>query len=473
MDSILHQALMRFDIAANDGKVNAEQVISILQSLNYNPQDITKIVSQITADIDVNQFKELLTQKEEPKQDRLSTSQIRQIEDEFRQAVKYGNVDKVLQYLNKYQNQIDLANKMEPQNRQIPTYDAVQAPAEYQAYLILKTLYEHGSDIHYRDAMQQSIMFYICRDGRCQLFDFLISKGLSVNEQDQNGQTPIFYAARENKVEILQRLIQNGANVNHRDKILDQTALFYSAKEGQFQACQLLIDAGCKISHQDATKKTAVAYAKKFNRKEVYDLLILGAQRQKDETNQKRDDGHSKIEQKINRKKNKDLPKFQYKIMHIDEKGLSKEVTNEDFEKFSQEFPEIAKLLINPDDTIDEAMISSIKEDQMWDKIAKKILNQLWKLKQSVYFLEPVDVNRYQILDYYDIVRNPMDFGTIKSKLSNNQYRCLKEFHIDMLLVFDNCVLYNGIHSEVGQAGIKVKQDYLLMLEQNGINKNL
>lgn len=29
-------ALKRFEMAANEGKVNAEQVISILQSLNYN-----------------------------------------------------------------------------------------------------------------------------------------------------------------------------------------------------------------------------------------------------------------------------------------------------------------------------------------------------------------------------------------------------------------------------------------------------
>ena len=61
--------------------------------------------------------------------------------------------------------------------------------------------------------------------------------------------------------------------------------------------------------------------------------------------------------------------------MHLDEKGVSKEVTNEDFEKFIQEFPEVGKLIMNPDDTIDDTMISSIKEDQMWDKIAKKILN--------------------------------------------------------------------------------------------------
>ncbi|CAD8202096.1 unnamed protein product [Paramecium pentaurelia] len=472
MDSINQIALNRFEMAANDGKVNSEQVISILQSLNYTPSDIFKLVSHITIDIDIHKFKELLfIQKEEQMQERLTNSQIKEIENEFQQAVKYGNVDKVLQYLNKYQNHIDLANKIEPQNRQIPTYDAVQAPAEYQAYLILKTLYDYGSDIHFRDAMQQSIIFYICRDGRCQLFDFLISKGLSVNEQDINGQTPIFYAARENRVEILQRLIKNGANVNHRDKILDQTCLFYSAKEGQLQTCQILIDAGCKISHQDVTKKTAIAYAKKFNRKEVYDFLMIEVQKQKDEVNQKRDYGHSKLEQKINRKNKLDITKFQYKLIHMDDKGISKEVTNEDFERFQLEFPEIAKLIINPDDTINELMISSINQDQMWNQIAIKILQQLQKLKQSWYFLEPVDVNRYQIFDYYDIVKNPMDLGTIKSKLQNNSYKCFKEYHIDMLLVFENCALYNKINSEVGQAGVKMKLEYLILLEQCGINK--
>ncbi|CAD8102323.1 unnamed protein product [Paramecium primaurelia] len=45
--------------------------------------------------------------------------------------------------------------------------------------------------------------------------------------------------------------------------------IFYSAKVGQFQTCQILIDADSKINHQDVTKETAIAYAKKFNRKEV------------------------------------------------------------------------------------------------------------------------------------------------------------------------------------------------------------
>jgi hypothetical protein len=35
--------------------------------------------------------------------------------------------------------------------------------------------------------MQQTILYYVCRDGRGLLFDYLISKGISVNDIDNNG----------------------------------------------------------------------------------------------------------------------------------------------------------------------------------------------------------------------------------------------------------------------------------------------
>ena len=54
------------------------------------------------------------------------------------------------------------------------------------------------------------------------------------------------------------------------------------------------------------------------------------------------------------------------------------------------------------------------------------------------------------IPDYHNIVKKPMDFGTIKTKLKENQYSKLQEFMEDMDLVYYNCRLYNGIESEVG-----------------------
>ena len=54
-----------------------------------------------------------------------------------------------------------------------------------------------------------------------------------------------------------------------------------------------------------------------------------------------------------------------------------------------------------------------------------------------------------QIPDYPDIVKNPMDFGTIKKKLNLYAYKSGQEFLDDMKLVFDNCILYNGV-SNIG-----------------------
>jgi hypothetical protein len=37
-------------------------------------------------------------------------------------------------------------------------------------------------------------------------------------------------------------------------------------------------------------------------------------------------------------------------------------------------------------------------------------------------FNEPVDIVKLEIPDYFDIVKRPMDFGTVKSNLNSNKY---------------------------------------------------
>ena len=49
---------------------------------------------------------------------------------------------------------------------------------------------------------------------------------------------------------------------------------------------------------------------------------------------------------------------------------------------------------------------------------------------------------------------NPMDFGTIRTKLKEHKYEKIEDFMDDMDLVFHNCRLYNGTESDVGQIGI-------------------
>ncbi|EEF37549.1 bromodomain-containing protein, putative [Ricinus communis] len=69
------------------------------------------------------------------------------------------------------------------------------------------------------------------------------------------------------------------------------------------------------------------------------------------------------------------------------------------------------------------------------------------KMERSVIHqcasLEPVDPDKLQIPDYFSIITNPMDLGTVKSKLENNQYFESEEFAADVRLTFSNASLCN------------------------------
>ncbi|KAJ6333309.1 hypothetical protein OIU77_009219 [Salix suchowensis] len=58
-------------------------------------------------------------------------------------------------------------------------------------------------------------------------------------------------------------------------------------------------------------------------------------------------------------------------------------------------------------------------------------------------FNNPVDPVALNIPDYFSIISNPMDLGTVKSKLGKNCYASIKEFADDIKLAFSNAMLYN------------------------------
>jgi hypothetical protein len=44
------------------------------------------------------------------------------------------------------------------------------------------------------------------------------------------------------------------------------------------------------------------------------------------------------------------------------------------------------------------------------------------KHKHAWIFKKPVDVVTWKLHDYYDIIKHPMDLGTVKTNLSKNLY---------------------------------------------------
>jgi Bromodomain extra-terminal - transcription regulation/Bromodomain len=72
-----------------------------------------------------------------------------------------------------------------------------------------------------------------------------------------------------------------------------------------------------------------------------------------------------------------------------------------------------------------------------------QILTRLMKHKKNVWFNSPVDAVKMSLHDYHQIVKQPMDLGTVKSKLSKDSYANLSEFASDVRLTFNNALLYN------------------------------
>ena len=59
----------------------------------------------------------------------------------------------------------------------------------------MEILIEAGANPHFKDKYNQSVMFYLCKDGKKQTVKYLMEKGCRIDEEDIYGQTPAFYVA--------------------------------------------------------------------------------------------------------------------------------------------------------------------------------------------------------------------------------------------------------------------------------------
>ncbi|GAA0185165.1 hypothetical protein LIER_32453 [Lithospermum erythrorhizon] len=87
--------------------------------------------------------------------------------------------------------------------------------------------------------------------------------------------------------------------------------------------------------------------------------------------------------------------------------------------------------------------LASFKNRERAFKSCSSLLQRLMKHNFGWVFNEPVDVKKLGLHDYHDIIKNPMDLGTIKARLSLNYYKSPIEYADDVRLVFRNAMTYN------------------------------
>ncbi|KII64746.1 Bromodomain-containing protein [Thelohanellus kitauei] len=98
-----------------------------------------------------------------------------------------------------------------------------------------------------------------------------------------------------------------------------------------------------------------------------------------------------------------------------------------------------------------------------WQTFCLQAINELFNKKHHDYaypFLSPVDTIALKIPDYYNIIKFPMDLGTVRNKLKGGQYSHASQFIRDVRLVFTNCFRYNAPETEVFMCGQKLQQAF-------------
>ncbi|CAH1430956.1 unnamed protein product [Lactuca virosa] len=74
-------------------------------------------------------------------------------------------------------------------------------------------------------------------------------------------------------------------------------------------------------------------------------------------------------------------------------------------------------------------------------KLLVFILDRLQKKDTHAVFSEPVDPD--ELPDYHEIIEQPMDFSTVRSKLNKGLYANLEELETDVFLICSNAMQYN------------------------------
>lgn len=75
-------------------------------------------------------------------------------------------------------------------------------------------------------------------------------------------------------------------------------------------------------------------------------------------------------------------------------------------------------------------------------KTLELILDKLQKKDIYGVYAEPVDPE--ELPDYHEVIKNPMDFSTVRKKLGSDKYVTFEQFEHDVFLICENAMQYNS-----------------------------
>ncbi|KAM6379673.1 bromodomain-containing protein 8-like [Pluvialis apricaria] len=110
-----------------------------------------------------------------------------------------------------------------------------------------------------------------------------------------------------------------------------------------------------------------------------------------------------------------------------------------------------------------------------WDNplqhfLFKRTLLSIWKMIASHRYSGPFlkAVSDKQAPGYRDVVKRPMDLTSIKRRLSKGHIQSMVQFQRDLMLMFQNAMMYNSFNHHVHRMAIEMQQEVLEQLQMLG-----
>lgn len=99
-----------------------------------------------------------------------------------------------------------------------------------------------------------------------------------------------------------------------------------------------------------------------------------------------------------------------------------------------------------------------------------EVLKVLQSHQHGWVFNSPVDPVELGLHDYFEVIKRPMDLGTIKKRLENGCYHSIDDFEAHVHLTFDNAMVYNPdgsvVHTMAKEMKTKFTADYEQLIRQ-------
>ena len=84
-------------------------------------------------------------------------------------------------------------------------------------------------------------------------------------------------------------------------------------------------------------------------------------------------------------------------------------------------------------------------------KTLDEFLDIIEQEEDAVNFLTPVQWREMELMNYPDIIKEPMDLGTVRSTLNKMKYSSIEELQAGINLIWENCMTFNFPDSSIYQ----------------------